>query len=543
MTRGMIEKPSSTPVVGRRSTRAGILCLIACLCAVEAPAAVRMPAVFADHMILQAGIPLPIWGRADPGDTLTVTFADQTRTATADREGTWRVTLLPLQASRKARTLTVQSAMENRTWDLVDVLVGEVWLASGQSNMAMSLRKSAGGAEAVKNSPDPLVRVFRVAPKGVSPLKPLDDCGGEWAVAGPRTVGDVSAAGYYFLHRIRAELDVPVGLIHSAWGGTCAEYWTSREALESSPVTQPLWTQFHDAVESFDPATATPPDEARRLLDEWRKKRAQADQAGRPRPRLPKIVGSPVRKRYSPCNFYNTMIHPIVPYGIRGVLWYQGEGNRSRAEQYRTLLPVMIRDWRKRWGQKQLPFLIVRLANIGKAPDGPVESEWAELQWAQVLTARTVPDAGLAVINDGTDTSLHPRHKKPVGDRLALWALARTYGRKDVAFTGPIFREAQVRGGEVHVFFDHAAGLRSRDGKALTGFQVAGEDRTWIRADARIADGHVIVSSPSVAKPVAARYAWSGNPAGANLTNASGLPASLLKTDDWPGLSRGKRAP
>jgi len=527
----------------RRSTRAGILCLVAFLCVVEAPAAVRMPAVFGDHMILQADIPLPIWGQADPGDTLTVTFADQTQTATADKDGAWRVTLNPLQASREARTLTVQSKTDNRKSTFSNVLVGEVWLASGQSNMAMSLGKSAGGAEAVKNSADPLVRVFRVTPKGISPLKPLDDCGGAWAVAGPRTVGNVSAAGYYFLHRIRKELDVPVGLIHSAWGGTCAESWTSREALESSPVTQPLWKQFHDAVESFDPATATPPDEARRLLDEWRKKRAEAHKAGRPRPRLPNVVRSPVTKRYSPCNFYNTMIHPIAPYGIRGALWYQGEGNRSRAEQYRTLLPVMIRDWRKRWGQKQLPFLIVQLANIGKAPDEPGESEWAELQWAQVLTARTVPDTGLATINDGTDTSLHPRHKKPVGDRLALGALARTYGRKDVAFTGPIFREAKALNGEIHVLFDHATGLRSRDGKALGGFQIAGEDRKWVWADARIRNGNVIVSSPSVAKPLAVRYAWSGNPAGANLTNASGLPAPLFKTDDWPGLSHGKRVP
>ena len=500
----------------------------------------RLPAIFGDHMILQAGTGTPVFGWTDPGETVTVDFAGQSKQAEADADGRWVVRFDPLEASREGRLLTISAG---ETIELRDVLVGEVWLASGQSNMAMNVAKSEGGAEAVTSSTSPLVRVFRVSPKGISPLEPLDDCSGQWATAAPESVADLSAVGYFFIRQLQSELDVPVGLVDSAWGGTTCESWTSREGLLSDPVTRPIWQDFRELVDAYDPATTTPAEEAKRLLDDFRRLKAEAQQAGRPRPRLPKIVQSPANKRYTPCNFFNTMIHPVIPYGIRGVLWYQGEGNRFQAAQYQTLFPLMIRDWRRRWGRPGLPFYFVQLANIKDPPDEPIESQWAELQWAQLLTLRRTPHTGMAVINDGTDLSLHPRHKKMVADRLLLWALANTYGREDVAFTGPIYKSFEKQGGKIRVSFDYAEGLCSRDGRPLRGFQIAGADRDWVWANAEVVEGDVLVWSPAVENPVAVRYAWSDNPGGANLTNTSSLPVSLFKTDDWPGPWAGSLVP
>ncbi|MBI1373666.1 MAG: sialate O-acetylesterase [Phycisphaera sp.] len=506
----------------------------------HAEAEVHLPAIFSSHMVIQRDRPIAVWGWADAGEAVVVEFGGRHAEAKADADGRWRVRLDALPVSREGRTLTIAGANKVA---FSDVLVGDVWLASGQSNMAMSARKSLEWKETEPSAADDQLRVFRVNPLKASPMEALDDCRGEWAAADAQTAGNVTAAGYYFARSLRAELGVPIGLIDSAWGGTCAEYWTSHEALEANPVTRPLWATFKAKVDAFDPATATPKEEAQRLMEEFRKKNEAARAAKARLPKPPAIIGSPANKRYAPCNMYNTMIHPLIPYTLRGVVWYQGESNRERAEQYETLLAVIIADWRTRWDAADLPFGIVQLANLKDPGDEPHESEWAEEQWAQLRVSQTVPHTGLAVINDGQDTTLHPREKKKVGDRLALWALATVYGKTGVAYTAPVYRDAAVEGGAVRVRFDHAGGLRSADGKPLRRFQIAGKDRVWVWAEAKIDGETVVVSSDKVAEPVAVRYAWEANPGSANLTNASGLPASLFRTDDWPGLSHGKLAP
>ncbi len=503
-------------------------------------AELRLPAIFGSGMVLQRNEEIVVWGKGDPNESVTVEFARQTRKTVCGKDGTWKVKLAPLKTSKERQTMVVRGS---NVIEFADILVGDVWLASGQSNMAMNTAKSVEWKELSATAEDPLLRIFYVAPSKSSPMAIVDDCKGDWKRADATSVRNVTAAGYYFARKIRAEVDVPIGLIDSAWGGTAAEYWTSREALLSSPVTRPLWKSFQHRIDTFDPATATPPEEVNRLMAEWRKKNLEARRNKKRIPRPPKVVGHPAKKRYTPCNMFNSMIYPIVPFGIRGVLWYQGESNRERAEQYETLLPIMIADWRQRWGHSELPFYIVQLANLKKSPTDPGESLWAELQWAQFQIMRSTINSGLAVINDGSDTSLHPGDKKKVGDRLARWALADVYGKDDLVVSGPLYREAKTEGGRVRILFDHAEGLKSSDGKPLKRFQIAGDDRVWVWAEAVIEDQSVVVSSPKVEDPVAVRYAWAGNPEGANLTNASGLPTSLFKTDDWPGLSHGKLVP
>lgn len=504
----------------------------------------RLPSIFGDHMILQRGKSTPVWGTAPAGQAIEVHFSGQTQKTIADSDGHWKIELQDLAENAEGATLKV---VGDETHEFVDVLVGDVWLASGQSNMAMTVGKSEGADQATSRPVDSRLRIFQVKPSAVSPLKPLDECGGEWKIAGPDTIGNVSAAGYYFASKVRSEVgDLPIALVQSSWGGTLAEQWTSREALEANPVTRPLREEFQARVDAFDPATATPPDVAQKLMAEWREKNKEARRTKTRIPRPPTIIGSPLKKRYTPCNQFNTMIHPIVPFGLRGFVWYQGEGNRERAEQYETLLPVMIADWRKRWQLPEAPFYIVQLANTGKVgdpSDPPTESDWAELQWALFKVARDTPNSGLAVINDGKDTTLHPREKQKVGERLALLALAHDYDKDKVAFSGPLFKKAEVEGKMIRIHFDHAEGLKSSDGEALGSFQIAGADKVWVWAEAKIDGETVVVSSSEVENPVAVRYGWRGVPNGANLTNASGLPASLFKTDDWPGVSAGKLVP
>ncbi len=514
--------------------------MLALLLPLNVTAELRLPAIFGSGMVLQRNEVIIVWGQGDPGESVIVEFAAQTVKTVSGKEGRWKVQLAPLKTSREGQTMVIRG---DNIIEFTDILVGDVWLASGQSNMAMTSIKSQEWKDVSASVEDPLLRIFLVAPTKASPLEVVNDCKGTWKRADVASAGNVSAVGYYFARKIRAEADIPIGLIDSAWGATLAEYWTSREALLSSPATRPLWETFQNRVEAFDPATETPPEEVKKLMAEWRKKMREARSKKERIPRLPLTVGNPSAKRFTPCNMFNTMIHPIVPFGIRGVLWYQGESNRERAEQYQTLLPIMIADWRQRWSRADLPFYIVQLANLKGPPTEPGESVWAELQWAQFQVMRSTKKSGLAVINDGSDTTLHPGEKKKVGDRLARWALRDVYGKSELVVSGPLYREARIEGGQVKVNFDHANGLKSSNGEALKGFQIAGDDRVWVWAEAVIEDQSVVVSSPGVGKPVAVRYAWASNPEGANLTNASGLPAPLFKTDGWPGLSHGKLVP
>ncbi|MGB9624270.1 MAG: sialate O-acetylesterase [Phycisphaerae bacterium] len=499
-----------------RSTR--LTCLfLACLFifALPAAAAVKLPAVIGDNMVLQRDMKVPIWGTADPGEKVTVTIGDQKAATTAGADGRWMVRLDPLKAGGPFE-MTVAG---NNKITLKDILVGEVWVCSGQSNMAMTVKAAANAHEEISAAKYPDIRLFTVARKVAA--TPQSDTQGSWVRCSPETVGDFSAAAYYFGRHLYRELDVPIGLIHSSWGGTPAEAWTSRSTLEADPALKAI-------VDRWDEQIAN----ARRAGNAAENKRPAARGAKPPAD----LAASPGR----PSSLYNGMIQPLIPYAIRGAIWYQGEANAGRAYQYRKLFPAMIQDWRKAWGQGDFPFLFVQLANFQPTKPEPSDSTWAELREAQTMTL-SLPKTGMAVIIDiGEAKDIHPKNKQDVGKRLALAALAIAYG-KDVAYSGPMYDSMKIEGDRIRLTFKHVdGGLVAKDGK-LKGFAIAGADRKFVWAEAQIDGDTVVVHSDKVARPVAVRYAWADNPE-CNLYNKAGLPASPFRTDDWPGVTATAKA-
>ena len=522
-------------------------CLLsAVLIALASPAFayVTTPAIFFDHMVLQRGMDVPVWGWADPGEKVTVSFAGQEVTATADADGNWSVRLAPLAASDEPRELVVAgSANEER---FSDVLVGEVWVCSGQSNMQWPVQASQDAEGEIAAADLPRIRLFTV--QNVTADEPQRDTKATWKVCTPESVRDFSAVGFFFGRSLLEHLDVPVGLIDSSWGGTPAESWTSRERLLEHHLLRPIVRQWDRWVEGYDPDKAREEHEAR--LEEWKKQAEVAREAGEQPPRLPRL-NDPRTNPHRPASLYNAMIAPIIPYAIRGAIWYQGESNAGRAFQYRTLFPVMIRDWRDRWGQGDFPFLFVQLANFLAVQQQPVQADatWPFLREAQLLTLE-LPDTGMAsAIDVGEAENIHPKNKQEVGRRLALAARALAYG-EDVVYSGPIARadRAKIQDGKAVLTFDHVgSGLRAINRalpegapqdlpeSQLLGFAIAGEDRQWHWARAEITGPDtVVVWSEAVPEPVAVRYGWANNPFG-NLENSGGLPASPFRTDAWPG--------
>jgi sialate O-acetylesterase len=497
---------------------------------------VTMPALFADHMVLQREKPIPVWGKAAPGEKLTVSIASQTVTVTADADGNWQVTLDPI-ASTDPLTMTVKGAN-----DVVinDILMGEVWVCSGQSNMNMRVNRCLNADQEIASSANNAIRHFQIR-NAVSP-KALDDCSGAWTVAGPDTVGGYTAAGYFFARELNRRLGVPIGLIHTSWGGTPAEAWTPRKQLETMPECRPILDRFAKALEEY-PARLEKHkqniDAYKEKLEAWKAtvKAEGAEAAGRrPRPPRPPLSEN---HPHSPSGLYNAMIAPLVPYAIRGAIWYQGESNAGRAYQYRTLFPAMISAWRDAWGQGAFPFYFVQLANFHAPQSDPNNgSTWAELREAQAM-ALALPNTGMACIIDvGEADDIHPKNKQAVGERLALWALAKDYGQ-EVVYSGPVYRNMTRQGNTIRISFDHVGGGLAPKGDKLTGFAVAGADKTFVWADARIDGDSVLVSSDAVAEPVAVRYGWADNPP-ANLYNKEGLPAVPFRTDQWTGVTEGK---
>jgi sialate O-acetylesterase len=487
-----------------------------------AHATVRPHALFSDGAVLQQGMPVPVWGTASAGETVRVSIQGQTATTTA-LGGEWRVRLRPLKAGGPY-TLTI--AGEN-TLTIQDVLVGEVWVCSGQSNMEWPLSRSFQPQEAIARSQDAGLRLWTV-PHAVSDI-PRRDTQGAWKTCGPETLPGFSAVAYYFGRDLRRALGVPVGLIQSTWGGTPAEAWTSRATLASDSALRPILERYREARRAY-PEALRAHEEA---LARHRETAAAAEREGRQPPRPPAAPGNP-ESATRPSGVYNAMIAPLQPYAIRGVIWYQGESNAGRADEYRTLFPAMIRNWREAWGQgADFPFLFVQLAPFMKIEPEPTESGWAELREAQRLTALRVPNTAMAVITDaGDEADIHPARKEPVGARLALAARAVAYGER-VAHTGPIFRSMEVRGNRAILRFKGAdRGLVARGGE-LTGFTLCGEDRKWVNARAILDGDRVIVESPSVSRPAAVRFGWANYPV-VNLYDGSGLPASPFRTDDFP---------
>ncbi|MDE0595427.1 MAG: hypothetical protein OSB65_09285 [Roseibacillus sp.] len=494
---------------------------------------VELPTMFSNHAVLQRGEAVPVWGWATPSESVKVSFAGQSKQAVANEKGEWRIELAPMKANVKGRELVVTGSKSGPV-TVSDLLVGEVWMASGQSNMQWALSATERAKEDIPKATFPAVRMFLT--DLVTAATPQRRVGGKWHETNPENAGKFSAVGYYFALNLHTELGVPVGIIRTAWGGKPSEAFTSRETLSSKPEGKALIEKLDQEMKRFDAGKAKANYEKKLAAWEAIRKANQAEPDPKKRVKLGRRPGKPAAPALSPnrpMSIYHGMIHPWVGYAMKGAIWYQGESNARRAKEYETIFPLLILDWRRQW-QKELPYYFVQLANFRKPSTDPgTPDSWAELQNAQRLTL-SLPKTGMAVINDiGTANNIHPPNKKDVGERLARWALAQDYGKKDVVVCGPLFKAAKNEGGKIRISFEHARGLKSRDAKPLARFEIAGEDKIWHWADAAIESETVLVSSKDVPKPVAVRYAWASNPEGANLINSEGLPASLFRTDEW----------
>jgi sialate O-acetylesterase len=492
-----------------------------------AQADVKLPAIIGSNMVLQADMKAPIWGWADPGEKVTVTLGDQKAEATADKDGQWQVRLEAMKAGAGPLEMTVAG---KNTLKLGNILVGEVWICSGQSNMAMSVKASRDPDKEISEAKYPKIRLFKVA--NVTSDTPLTDVKGQWEECSPETVPAFSAVGYFFGRDLYKALGAPVGLVHTNWGGTPAEAWTSREGLESEPTLKPISERHQQSLAGYVAAKEDWEKAKDKRMAEWEKAAQKAKADGKAAPRKPGPPSAPGTGAGRPSCLYNGMIAPLIPFGIRGAIWYQGESNAGRPMEYRKLFPAMITDWRKHWGQGEFPFLFVQLANFMARKADPADSNWAALREAQTLTL-ALPNTGQAVIIDiGDGKDIHPKNKQDVGKRLALAAQAGTYG-KDVVYSGPMYESMKVEGDKVRLRFKHVGSGLVAKGDKLTGFAIAGEDRKFVWADARIDGDTIVVSAKDVARPVAVRYAWADNP-DCNLYNKADLPACPLRTDDWP---------
>jgi sialate O-acetylesterase len=477
---------------------------------------VTLSSVISDNMVLQQQTPVRIFGKADPGEKVTVTLQGQSQTSATDGSGKWAVLLRPLKAGGP---YTLKVAGKN-TIELKNILVGEVWVCSGQSNMEFPLQGAYEGDKAIAASANPNIRIFLV--NKARSDQPLNDVKATWKECGPDTVGGSSAVAYYFARDLQKARNVPVGLIETYWGGTPAESWTREDVLTANSTLKPIVEDYAAAHARQEKALADYPAAVER-----------ARAAGRP------VPGRPNLWRYS--ELYNAMIAPLTPYTVKGFLWYQGESNAGKADQYRTLMPSLINNWRQDWGGKEMPFLLVQLAPYMALSSEPQDTPWAHLREAQLYTTQALPKVGMAVITDvGTAGDIHPKHKEPVGQRLALLARSIAYGEKIVA-NGPVYKSMSVRGSKAVLRFGSVGtGLQARATEVegvsvpagkLAGFTIAGKDGKFINADAVIeGKDTVVVSSPQVPEPIMVRYGWANYPV-VNLWNSENLPASPFRTD------------
>jgi len=471
---------------------------------------VRLPKIFSSHMVLQREIPLPVWGWAGPNESVTVEIADQKVTATADKDGKWQVRLSPLNAGGPY-TMTV-TGKNKLVFD--DILGGDVWFCSGQSNMTVLVREANDGPKEIAGANDPKIRLFQatyvMAHLANQPNSDLSD-GFSWYECTPKTVGDFSAIAYFFGRELRKAVDVPIGMIHVSWGATCIDTWCPREVLLQDATGR-------NSLKDWDAAWAA------YRMDKTKKNPSQANNSN-----------EFVTVSNQPAGLFNGAVHPIIPYGIKGVLWYQGEGNTPEPKRYLKLFPAMIRAWRKAWGQGDFPFLYVQLANYEKRSPEPSESDWAEFRETQMLAQKTAKTAMITAVDIGDEVTIHPPNKQEVGRRLALAAQAVAYGKK-VVYRGPVYQSMKIEKGKIRLRFKEVHGGLVVKGPELKGFAIAGDDKKFVWAKAKIDGNDVVVWSDAVAKPVAARYAWAKNPE-CTLYNTEGLPAFPFRTDQWPGVT------
>lgn len=538
-------------------------------------AAVHLPAIFGDNMILQRNMHIPIWGRALPGEHIIINFQQRNYTTDANREGKWRLKLGAYKAGGPYQMYIKDKTGETH---FQNIWIGDVWVASGQSNMEFGIQTEQHGQEEIAKATDSLIHFFYV-PMAYA-LTPQDDIlkpgnaslNGKWVVCSPKLLADpgwawhgFSAAGYYFAQQIRDTQHCPVGMIGIYKGGTPAQAWISEAGLNRKPAFRHYLEAHQKLVNNLDQAKTAYSDQMARYQlavkqwnttvgdsfnqqkKQWDSVAAQAKILGRLAPAMP----VPSRPRPSepvppevgfsaPANLYNAMVAPVVPYGVKGVIWYQGEGNGDRlsdAVEYKDLFPGLIDDWRNQWGQNKLPFLYVQLANYRAPAKFPSEGNWPWVREAQ-LKALALPLTGMAVITDiGDAENIHPRNKKDVGLRLSLAARKVAYGEQILA-SGPVYDGMKVEGHNIRLTFKAvgsgliADSARHRGQKDLAGFGIAGNDGKFVWARAIIDGNSIVVSADEIANPVAVRYNWADNPPG-NLYNKEGLPASPFRTDNW----------
>jgi sialate O-acetylesterase len=489
-------------------------------------------------MVLQQGLKDKVWGTAEPGEAVTVTIDNQTKSTKAGPDGNWSVTLDPL-AVGGPHTMTVKG---KNTITFEDVLVGEVWICSGQSNMQWPVNQS--------NDPDiekltakfPRIRLISVPQVGVQ--EPQSDFRGKWELCTPETVGDFSAVGYFFGRQLHQTLDIPIGLIDNAWGGSACEAWIRRDLLVADEKYRPLLDRWQQIEKNYPQAKA---DFDQKLVD-WKAAADKAKADGKQPPQRPQDPDQQMRGNARPGNIYNGVLKPTVGFGIRGAIWYQGESNAGRAYQYRDMFPLMIKSWRDEWAIGDFSFYWVQLADFMAEKPEPAESAWAELREAQTMTMTKLPKTGEAVIIDiGEGRDIHPRNKQDVAKRLARWALAKDYGI-DVQHRSPQYKSMEKQGYKIVLTFDHVgSGLYSFDVGQPRGFAIAGADKKFVWAQANLlpaAPGQpankVEVWADSISEPVAVRYAWADNPV-CNLYSRNGLPVTPFRTDDWEGVTAGAK--
>jgi len=478
---------------------------------------VRLPALISDNMVLQQKAKSTVWGGANPNEKITVKIGEVSQSTTAGADGHWAMKLPALKAGGP-----YEMTISGRNKVVVhNVLVGEIWVCSGQSNMEWRVSAAKDAQAEINAAKYPKIRMFTVAKKTAD--SPESACQGKWEVCDPSTAGTFSAVGYYFGRELYQALKIPVGLINSSSGATSIEEWMPADGMESDPGLKAV-----TAEQSSDLAMAK--EQYKRRYSDWvaaAEKAKAENQPVPPEPAPPKIP----QQSQAPSTLFNGMIAPLLPYSIRGVAWYQGESNTRNPRLYRKLFPALISSWRQSWGEGDFPFLFVQLPNYLLEKSFPSESSWAELREAQAMALKTPKTAMAVTIDIGEAHNLHPANKQEVGRRLALAALANVYG-ESVTASGPMLISSKIDGGSIALTFKPGGGLVAKDGEPLKGFALAGNDKKYVWADARVEGDKVIVHSSLVPKPVAVRYGWADNP-DCNLVNKAGLPASPFRTDDW----------
>lgn len=478
-------------------------------------AEVKPNPLFSDNAVLQRDGKVPVWGTADEGEKVTVQFAGQ-KVETVAKGGKWKVEIPPMPASSEPRTLTVSGA--SNTVTATNILVGEVWVASGQSNMEWALRKATNGLAAVASAVDPQLRLVHLPHRDLD--EPKADAVIQWKQCDTNSAADFSAVAYYFGRDLRSRLGVPVGLIGSHYGGTPIEAWMDRGTLSSDPEFKALLDMQLKLEAEFDPAKLEA--ENKKIQSDYDAIAAKALAAGQPKPPGPSLKSPPKRDKHRPTCLYNGMIYPLQPFVIRGVIWNQGENNNGAPFLYRKLFPALITSWRQQWGEGDFPFLFVQIA--------PFKNMTPGIREAQFLTLGQTTNTAMTVTTDvGDAETIHPLKKEPVGQRLALAARALAYGEK-IEYSGPLYQSIGIDGTNAIVSFTHAgSGLVAKDGE-LKGFTIAGADGKFVPGNAAINGTNVVVSSPSVSAPTAVRYGWENVP-DVNLYNKEDLPASPFRTD------------